>query len=90
MEEEKYFLDIVINKEQLSDGSDIYVAQCPSLGIASQGSTVDEAMKMIREAAELYLEETPEAYKDLDSNRNLPTFSIIEVKKNAKIANLVG
>jgi predicted RNase H-like HicB family nuclease len=90
MEENKYFLDIVINKEKLSSGGEIYVSQCPSLGVVSQGSTVDEAMKMIKEAVELYLEEMPEVYDGLDSNKEMPTFSIIEVKKkNAKVANFV-
>ena len=88
--EKKYFLDIVINKEKLSDGSDIFVALCPSLGIASQGKDTDEAMKMIKEAVELYLEEMPEAYEDLDARKNeLPTFSIIEVKKNDKNACVI-
>ena len=88
MEEKKYFLDIVINKEKLSDGKDIYVAQCPSLGIVSQGDSVDDAMKMIKEAVELYLEEMPEVYEELDiTNKTMPTFSIIEVKRNAKVTN---
>ena len=88
--EKKYFLDVVINKEKLSDGSDVFVSLCPSLGIASQGKDTDEAMKMIKEAVELYLEEMPEAYEDLDARKNeLPTFSIIEVKKNDKDACVV-
>ena len=90
MENKKYFLDIVINKEKLSDGNDVFVVKCPSLGVASQGSTIDEAIKMIKEAVELYLEEMPEAYNDLDlTNKELPTFSVIEVKKNAKVTNTV-
>ena len=56
----KYFMDVVINKERLSDNSPVFVAHCPSLGIASQGLDVDEAMKNIKEAIELYLEEQPE------------------------------
>lgn len=57
MHKEKYFMDIVINKEKLSDDSLVFVAHCPSLGIASQGKDVDEALANIREAIELYLEE---------------------------------
>ena len=90
MEDKKYFLDIVINKEKLSDGSFVFVAHCPSLGIASQGNDLDESIRMIKEAVELYLEECPESYEELDMTRdNLPTFSIIEVKKNGKTPNLV-
>lgn len=36
-----------------------FVAECPEVGTASQGKTVDEAMKNLREATELYLEEKP-------------------------------
>ena len=66
--ESKYFMDVVINKEKLSDGSPIFVADCLSLGIASQGVDLDEAMKNIKEAIELYLEEQPEKYKELIAN----------------------
>ena len=38
---------------------DIYVAECPEVGIASQGVTIEEAIENLREATELYLEEFP-------------------------------
>jgi predicted RNase H-like HicB family nuclease len=38
---------------------DIYVAQCPETGTASQGATVEEAVANLKEATELYLEEFP-------------------------------
>ena len=85
----KYFIDVVINKEKLSDGSKIFVAHCPSLGIASQGKDMDEVMENIKEAAELYLEEQPEKYKELLSDE-LPLFSIIEVTRDAKATSSVG
>lgn len=68
MVEDKYFIDIVINKEKLSDESPVFVAHCPSLGIASQGFDVDGAMKNIKEAVELYLEEQPDKYEDVCEN----------------------
>ena len=80
--EKKYFIEIVINKEKLSDGSPVFVAHCPSLGIASQGKGTDEAMANIKEAVELYLEEQPEKYEDLLSNEP-PMFSVVEVTKDA-------
>ncbi len=80
--EKKYFIEIVINKEKLSDGSPVFVAHCPSLGIASQGKDTDEAMANIKEAVELYLEEQPEKYEDLLSNEP-PLFSVVEVTKDA-------
>ena len=36
-----------------------YVAECPELGTASQGATIEEAVKNLQEATEVYLEEFP-------------------------------
>ena len=87
--EKKYLLEIVINKEKLSDKSTIFVAHCPSLGIASQGKDVDEAMNNIKEAIGLYLEEQPERYDELVSDE-VPLFSVVEVKRSAKTASVIG
>ena len=38
---------------------DIYVAECPEVGTASQGYSIAEALVNLREATELYLEEFP-------------------------------
>jgi len=86
--EKKYFVDVVINKEKLSDGSLVFVAHCPSLGIASQGESIDKAMENIKEAVELYLEEQPEEYEELSSDKP-PLFSVIEVTRSAKAASIV-
>ncbi len=40
----------------------LYVAQCPEVGTASQGETIEEAIKNLQEATELYLEEFPVSY----------------------------
>lgn len=44
----------VIHKED-----DLYVAECPEVGTASQGYTIEEAISNLKEATELYLEEFP-------------------------------
>jgi predicted RNase H-like HicB family nuclease len=44
----------VIHKEE-----DIYVAECPEVGTASQGYTIEEALANLKEATELYLEDFP-------------------------------
>ena len=44
----------VLHKEE-----DFYVAECPEIGTASQGKTIDEAVFNLKEATELYLEEFP-------------------------------
>lgn len=38
---------------------DFFVAQCPEVGTASQGKTLEEALTNLQEATELYLEEFP-------------------------------
>lgn len=47
-------LTAVLHKE-----GDLYVAECPEVGTASQGPTIEEAVGNLREATELYLEEFP-------------------------------
>jgi len=44
----------VIHKE-----GDLYVAECPEVGTASQGYTIEEAVANLKEATELYLEDFP-------------------------------
>jgi len=36
-----------------------YVAECPEVGTASQGKSIEEAVENLKEATELYLEEFP-------------------------------
>lgn len=36
-----------------------YVARCLEVEVASQGETVDEALENLKEALELYFEDTP-------------------------------
>jgi predicted RNase H-like HicB family nuclease len=38
---------------------DLYIAECPEVGTASQGHTIEEAVANLKEATELYLEEFP-------------------------------
>ena len=46
-------LTAVIHKEE-----SWFVAECPETGTVSQGTTLDEAVANLKEATELYLEET--------------------------------
>jgi len=53
-------LTAIIERED--DG---FVALCPEIDVASQGSTVDEARKNLQEALELFFETaSPEEIKD--------------------------
>ncbi len=38
---------------------ELYVAECPEVGTASHGDTIEEAVVNLKEATELYLEEFP-------------------------------
>ncbi|MBM3303922.1 MAG: type II toxin-antitoxin system HicB family antitoxin [Candidatus Aenigmarchaeota archaeon] len=49
----KYFTAVIHREE------DMYVVECPEVGTVSQGKTIEEAMRNIKEATELYLEEFP-------------------------------
>ncbi len=62
----------VIHKED-----DWYVAECPEIGTASQGQTIEEALANLQEATELYLEEFPLR----ESSR--PILTTFEVAVNA-------
>ena len=44
----------IVHKED-----EIYVAECPEIGTASQGKTIEDAIHNLQEATELYLEEFP-------------------------------
>ena len=44
----------IVHKED-----NFYVAECPEAGTASQGKSIEEAVKNLQEATELYLEEFP-------------------------------
>ncbi|MEM3488188.1 MAG: type II toxin-antitoxin system HicB family antitoxin [Candidatus Bathyarchaeia archaeon] len=48
----KRLFTAVVYKEE-----NIFVAECPEVGTVSQGYTIEEAIKNLREATELYLEE---------------------------------
>lgn len=50
--------DIVINEERVNKKK-VFVVHCLNLGITSQGKTVEEAVKNIKDAIKLYLEENP-------------------------------
>lgn len=64
----------------------LYVALCPELDVASQGKSVEEALKNLKEALELYLE-------DEDVKRPMkaeaPIVTIVKVKVSGFTRNCV-
>jgi len=59
----------VVHKED-----DLYVAECPEVGTASQGESIEEAVKNLQEATELYLEEFPlkQSYRPILTTFEVP------------------
>lgn len=70
-----YKSTIVINKE-----GKWFVAKSLELGVASQGKTVEEAQKNLREAIELYLEDQPSLRKNLGVVKEAPLVTSMELK----------
>jgi len=60
----------IVHKE---DG--LYVAECPEVGTASQGKTIEEAVDNLQEATELYLEEFPlkKSFRPILTTFEIPT-----------------
>lgn len=59
---------------------DLYIAWCPELDIASQGTTIEEALKNLQEAIELYLEDEDAKV----SKRKFTLVTTLSVKGHAK------
>jgi predicted RNase H-like HicB family nuclease len=67
----------VIHREE-----DVFVAECPEVGTASQGATIEEAATNLKEATQLYLDEFP---IDLKPARSfVTTFEVAEIARTWK------
>lgn len=67
-------------------GEKQFIAFCPELDIVSQGYTVEEALKNLKEAVELYIEEMGVPEEVPSGDTIVVTF---EVKHNDKVAQAV-
>ncbi|HWR25690.1 MAG TPA: type II toxin-antitoxin system HicB family antitoxin [Methanosarcina sp.] len=56
---------------------DFFIARCPELNVTSQGETLEEAEKNIKEAIELYIESF--GTEDLPQNVSKPYLTFVEV-----------
>mgnify|MGYP001576919534 CR=1 FL=1 len=56
-----------------------YVARCVELGVVSQGKTIEDAQKNLKEAVELYLEDNPGSKKFL--SRAAPLVTTLELSR---------
>lgn len=64
---EKHVLNyrIIIEKEQYEDGSDVYVAYCPKLGISDYGETAEDVLASIKDGIELAVESLVKAGEEV-------------------------
>ncbi len=74
-------VDVVINEEKLSNKKTVFVAHCNALNVTSQGKTIEEARKNLKEAIGIEIEECPEKLERL-SEFSEPVFTTIEVPKS--------
>ena len=72
----------ILEKEE-----DMYIANCPEIGTASQGRTIEEAIENLKEATELYLEEFP--FEDKPKPL-ITTFEITITKSNVPTEENIG
>lgn len=70
-----YKFTIIINQED-----NWFVAKCVELGVVSQGKTIEEAQKNIKEATELYLEDLPETKRRYLSKKK-PLITMLELNR---------
>lgn len=68
----------------IKKGEKQFVALCPELDVASQGHTIEEAIKNLKEACELYIEEmgVPEG---ISSDEILVTSFVVKEHETADI-----
>jgi predicted RNase H-like HicB family nuclease len=66
-------LPAVVTLERDGDG-EVYVARCLAVEVASHGDTPDEALAMLREALELYFEDSP--VPEVDPHPELATVEV--------------
>ena len=55
-----------------------YVARCVELGVVSQGKTIEEAQKNLKEAVELYVEDQPKTKRYF--SKFAPLVTTLELK----------
>lgn len=68
-----YRFTIIIKKEKKW-----YVARCVELGVVSQGKTIEDVQKNIKEAVQLYLEDNPRVKTGL--SRSAPLITTFELQ----------
>lgn len=74
-----HIFSVVVHKEKK-----YYVTECPEIGTISQGKTMEEAIKNLKEATGLYLGEFP------TKKTSKPFVSFFEVTSYGKTSKIIG
>ena len=59
---------VIIEPENYPDGSKVYNAYCPTLGITDYGDSVEEVLKSIKDGILLAVKSTNKTSKDIQSD----------------------
>ena len=65
MESEILNYRVIIEQSSYEDGSTVYTATCPTLGVSDYGCSVDELLESIKDGIELALEHLRKEDKDI-------------------------
>ena len=60
---------VIIEPERYPDGSKVYNAYCPTLGVADYGDTVDGALESIKDGIELAVESLAKEKKEIPTDK---------------------
>jgi len=80
---------IIIEPEKYEDGSTVYVAYCPKLGISDYGDTVEEAKEHMTEAIQCHIEgliKTGDEVPAPDAQDAYISQTLITVPKTVRLA----
>ena len=61
----KVGLNIVIEREKVSNGNDVFIATSPDINVFVEGRTIDEAIDNFIEGAKFHLDSFPQERKEL-------------------------
>ncbi len=64
-------LSVIVWKEE-----DMFIAKEAFTGVTTQGQTIEEVLKNIKEAIELYLEELPEIREELEKREVIGVINV--------------
>ena len=80
---------IIIEKEKYEDGSSVYVAYCPSLGISDYAETIEDVLASIKDGVQLAVASLAKEGKDVPVDHveeQLITSTKINIPTGVKIS----